>query len=83
MSLSGHASKNGARDLLETIKLTKYVEDIRPDIVSEMLKEFEDAVRIAKNMEVALNSKSASKVNNLTGKNKNTLYEALIKFSKD
>lgn len=87
LAMSGHASKAGAKDLLETIKLSKYIEALRPDIAFELIKEapetFDEAVRIAKNMEIALNSKSASEINNLTSKSENTLYEALIQLSKD
>lgn len=69
------------------MKLTKCVESITPDIAFQILQEapetFEDTVRIAKDIEVALNSKCARQVNNLTDKSENSLYKALIKISKD
>lgn len=67
LKASGHAEKKGAQEFLETLKLTRFVETIRPDIAYEVKKsapkKFEDAVAFAKQIELAKNSFPAESVN--------------------
>lgn len=86
LSISGHASKNGAKELLTAMKLTKFIEALRPDISFEVQKtgpeNFENALKIAKKIEIALNNAS-SEINAIKTEKKSPLYEALIQLSKD
>lgn len=57
---SGHASQNGAKQFLETIKLHKFIDSVRNDIAFELrkagVKTFEEAINLAKTVELALNA---------------------------
>ena len=81
---SGHSSKLGAKDFLNTIKLSKFTEGLKPDIAFEVLKmgpnTYEETLKIAKTVEMALNN-SKCKINTIQQENKSHLYEALIKSS--
>lgn len=63
---SGHAAKEGAIEFLDIIKLSKFIEGLRPDISFELQKfppdNFENAVTMAKKIEIALNNKKNSRI---------------------
>lgn len=85
LSISGHAAKDGAREFLDTIKLSKFIEGLRADISFEMQKfppdNFEDAVTMAKQLEVALNNKKSFEINNMEAQNESPIYKAIIQLS--
>lgn len=84
LSMSGHAKKDGAKALLDTIKLTKFVEALRPDISFEVQKTgpecFEDALKQAQKIEIALNN-NKREINNVTAGSNSTAFEALLDFA--
>lgn len=76
---SGHATKEGAKDLLSTIKLSRFIESIRPDIALDVRKQapktFEEAVTLAKQIELALETDDAEQNTN------NNICTSLLKLS--
>lgn len=68
------------------MKLTKYLEAVRSDIGFEILKnvptEFVDAVRMAKNIEIALNSNFQAKLKTLQIKAKTNYMKNSLTYHK-
>lgn len=86
LNVSGHASKDGAKDLLETIKLNKFIDSLRPDIGFEVRKqgpeEFSEAVKLAKKIELALNIPNPE-INNINTKPQSSVLDALLQATQD
>lgn len=71
LSLSGHSNKIGAAELLNTIKLSKFIQAIRSDVAFELEKlgpsNFDEALNQAIKIEMALNNKR-HETNNINSK---------------
>lgn len=85
LAVSGHSSKAGAKDLLDTIKLTKFTQALRPDIAFELQKigpeTFEEAVKNAKKIELAfINKKEINSVTN-TQENNHLAMSTLLELN--
>ena len=90
---SGHANNEGAKQFLNTMKLTKFINSVRPEIAYQLTivepKTFEEAVEIARKVEIALKNSKES-INNISAqnsqqnsedsntKNHDVLYETLL-----
>ena len=90
---SGHANNQGAKDFLNIMKLTKFIDSVRPEIAFQIKiaepKTFEEAVNMARKVELALKT-SPESVNNMTIQNpvetsietktntKDIIYETLL-----
>lgn len=81
---SGHADLQGAQKLLDTMKLHQFISTIRTDIAFELrkadVKTFEDAVNLAKSIEIAFNA-SENSVNSLNQSADQTIAEQNNRFS--
>lgn len=58
-------------------------QDISFDIKKDSPTKFEDALRKAKNIEIAISGMSAGEVNNATENSQSKLYETLINMSQE
>lgn len=83
---SGHSEKPGAKDLLDTIKLSKFLDAIRPDIALEVRKSgpkgFTEAIESAKKIESALKTIPAEAINTTSTNETQLLCETLIEMNK-
>lgn len=81
---SGHSKKSGARELLNTIKLTKFIDALRPDIAFEVHKNgpetFEEACEQAKKIEIAINA-NRKEINTTQTNSENTALATIIELS--
>lgn len=86
LASSEHAAKEGAIEFLDTIKLSKFIEGLRPGISFELQNDppdnFENAVTMAKNMEIALNNKKPLEINNMETQNNSSIYDAILQLAK-
>ena len=86
LTQTGNDKKPDAVNFLNLIKFTRFLDSIRPDIALEVRKigpkDFQEAVDIAKRIELALNSANAQSLNNMTHENNDKkFYETLIQLS--
>lgn len=85
LATSGHAAKEGAIDFLNTIKLSKFIQGLRSEIKFELEKfppdSFDNAVSMAKKIEIALNNRNITEVNNIETQKNTAIYDAILQMS--
>ena len=90
---SGHTNSEGAKQFLNTMKFTKFINSVRPEIAYQLTvaepQTFDEAIEIALKVEIALNNINESINNNslqnpqsnsegTNSKNYEALYETLL-----
>lgn len=84
---SGCADKEGAKQFLQNLKMSKFIDTIRPDIALEVRKQgpanFEEALKISKQIEIAFQSENKETVNAINAnENKKDIYEVILALAK-
>lgn len=79
---SGQTEKAGAKDLLELVKFNKFMEGMRPDIAFEVRKagpqNFSQAIKLAKQIEVALTANEETANSLITQNTDSTLFKTIL-----